>query len=104
MFKFPAFCYGRRVFADRIQTIERPAAFLWRLLVGHYQAARILLFLSGGSATICAAPHETNYFVDSWTVKDGLPHNSVRWLAQTPDGFLWAGTMQGLARFDGVRF
>ena len=37
-------------------------------------------------------------------MKDGLPHNSVRWLAQTPDGFLWAGTMQGLARFDGVRF
>ncbi|MBK7998199.1 MAG: hypothetical protein IPK15_05570, partial [Verrucomicrobia bacterium] len=51
-----------------------------------------------------AAPHETNYFVDSWTVKDGLPHNSVRWLAQTGDGFLWAGTGQGLARFDGARF
>jgi len=53
---------------------------------------------------VFAAPHETNYFVDTWTVKDGLPHNSVRWLAQTPDGFLWAGTAQGLARFDGVRF
>lgn len=51
-----------------------------------------------------AAPHETNYFVNSWTVKDGLPHNSVRWLAQTGDGFLWAGTGQGLARFDGARF
>ena len=51
-----------------------------------------------------AAPHETNYFVETWTVKDGLPHNSVHWLAQTRDGFLWAGTGQGLARFDGARF
>ncbi len=55
-------------------------------------------------ASLSAAPHETNYLVDTWTVKDGLPHNSVRWLAQTPDGFLWAGTIQGLARFDGLRF
>src|ERR1700723_4779086 len=25
-------------------------------------------------------------------------------IAQTPDGFLWVGTAQGLMRFDGVRF
>lgn len=67
-------------------------------------AVWISLLLSGSSPESCAAPHETNYFVDSWTIKDGLPHNSVRWLAQTPDGFLWAATMQGLARFDGARF
>src|ERR1700761_4381233 len=34
----------------------------------------------------------------------GLPDNSVRGLAQTPDGFLWVATLNGLARFDGTRF
>ncbi len=34
----------------------------------------------------------------------GLPNNSVLAIAQTPDGYLWLGTEEGLARFDGVRF
>ena len=40
-----------------------------------------------------------------WRADEGLPHNSVVSLAQTPDGYLWVGTRHGgLARFDGVRF
>ncbi|HYK36572.1 two-component regulator propeller domain-containing protein [Alloacidobacterium sp.] len=39
----------------------------------------------------------------SWSAKDGAPGN-VYALAQTPDGFLWLGTMQGLYRFDGITF
>lgn len=39
-----------------------------------------------------------------WNTTSGLPHNSVLALAQTPDGYLWIGTEEGLARFDGVRF
>lgn len=33
----------------------------------------------------------------------GLPHSFVTSLAQTPDGYLWIGTHNGLARYDGVR-
>jgi ligand-binding sensor domain-containing protein len=33
-----------------------------------------------------------------------LPQNSIKALAQTRDGYLWIGTLRGLARFDGVRF
>jgi signal transduction histidine kinase/ligand-binding sensor domain-containing protein len=33
-----------------------------------------------------------------------LPQNSVRGLSQTPDGYLWIATLNGIARFDGVRF
>ncbi|HEX5221016.1 MAG TPA: two-component regulator propeller domain-containing protein [Verrucomicrobiae bacterium] len=40
----------------------------------------------------------------SWQTDEGLPQNSVWSLAQTPDGYLWVGTHEGLARFDGVRF
>jgi signal transduction histidine kinase/ligand-binding sensor domain-containing protein len=40
----------------------------------------------------------------SWQTEDGLPQNTVQALAQTPDGYLWAGTFEGLVRFDGVHF
>jgi len=40
----------------------------------------------------------------SWQTQDGLPQNTVQALAQTPDGYLWAGTFEGLVRFDGVNF
>jgi signal transduction histidine kinase/CheY-like chemotaxis protein/sugar lactone lactonase YvrE len=39
-----------------------------------------------------------------WQTKDGLPQNALDALAQTPDGYLWGGTWEGLVRFDGVRF
>src|SRR5262245_53623880 len=42
--------------------------------------------------------------MSSWTVENGLPENTVLALAAAPDGYLWAGTWNGLARFDGVRF
>jgi len=40
----------------------------------------------------------------AWTVDNGLPENTVMVLAQSRDGFVWAGTELGLARFDGVSF
>lgn len=40
----------------------------------------------------------------SWRREHGLPHKSIRALAQTRDGYLWTGSEDGLARFDGVRF
>jgi diguanylate cyclase (GGDEF)-like protein len=39
-----------------------------------------------------------------WTTDAGLPQTSIYSIAQTRDGFLWVGTEQGLASFDGVRF
>jgi signal transduction histidine kinase/ligand-binding sensor domain-containing protein/CheY-like chemotaxis protein len=44
------------------------------------------------------------YVHDVWLTQNGLPQNSVLAIAQTPDGYLWFGTEDGLARFDGVRF
>ena len=40
----------------------------------------------------------------SWQKEQGLPQNPVRALAQTHDGYLWVGSDDGLARFDGLRF
>jgi ligand-binding sensor domain-containing protein len=50
------------------------------------------------------AASEPRYRVPRWTVENGLPQNSIKALAQTRDGYVWLGTLKGLARFDGVRF
>lgn len=39
-----------------------------------------------------------------WGTEAGLPQNTVTAIEQTRDGYLWLGTHDGLARFDGVRF
>jgi len=40
----------------------------------------------------------------SWGTQEGMPQNSVNAVVQSRDGYLWLGTHEGLARFDGVRF
>jgi signal transduction histidine kinase/ligand-binding sensor domain-containing protein len=45
-----------------------------------------------------------DYYVTTWSEKDGLPPASIRALEQGADGDLWLGTETGLVRFDGLRF
>lgn len=54
--------------------------------------------------TVFASPETRQYLTDVWTADNGLPNSSVTSVAQTPDGYLWIGTYNGLTRFDGVRF
>jgi len=42
--------------------------------------------------------------VRSWGQKNGLPQDWVSALAKGPDGYLWVGSEEGLARFDGSVF
>ena len=64
-----------------------------------------LVFIGMAASCLCnslaAAP---DYLIDPWDTKDGLPSSTVTAIEQTPDGYLWIGTYNGLARFDGVRF
>jgi signal transduction histidine kinase/ligand-binding sensor domain-containing protein len=46
----------------------------------------------------------TQYSRSLWTQQHGLPQDSVHGIAQTSDGYLWIGTAEGLARFDGYEF
>ncbi len=39
-----------------------------------------------------------------WQEQHGLPQNGVLAIRRTRDGYLWLGTIEGAARFDGVRF
>jgi ligand-binding sensor domain-containing protein len=54
----------------------------------------------------CAAEAKpgTPWFARVWQSEDGLPENDVTGLAQTPDGYLWISSHNGLVRFDGVQF
>ncbi len=65
-----------------------------------------LLFLIAATVGPFTLPPNTygQYRADVWTADSGLPQNIVRGIAQTPDGYLWIATLDGLARFDGIQF
>lgn len=44
------------------------------------------------------------FIIQHWETDNGLPRNSVIAITQTRDGYLWLGTLNGLVRFDGLRF
>src|SRR5947209_572456 len=87
-----------------------------RAMVRHETESVFALISAGRMRTIawiiilCAAfpvfasEFPEQYLTDVWTADDGLPDSSVTAIAQTPDGYLWVGTYNGLVRFDGVRF
>ena len=46
----------------------------------------------------------SQYQNDHWQTDQGLPQSTVQAMTQTRDGYLWVGTLDGLARFDGAGF
>ncbi|HVZ60918.1 MAG TPA: two-component regulator propeller domain-containing protein, partial [Terriglobales bacterium] len=55
-------------------------------------------------ASTGGTPSHGSFTFRSWQREDGLPHNSIRAITQTREGYLWVGSDEGLARFDGIRF
>ena len=75
------------------------------------QAQALRSFLAILLAAVCThalaldpSLQPSQYVLDNWQIAEGLPQSSAQALARTPDGYLWVGTQEGLARFDGVRF
>jgi ligand-binding sensor domain-containing protein/signal transduction histidine kinase len=65
----------------------------------------LILLLGSGNALGLDANRELSQFRhEEWLTENGLPQNTVHALAQTSDGYIWIGTEEGLARFDGLRF
>jgi signal transduction histidine kinase/ligand-binding sensor domain-containing protein len=74
---------------------------IWR---GRLLAGAIVLACALPAASLEPATPLANYNRQAWVMENGLPQNTVQALAQTPDGFVWAGTEMGLVRFDGSGF
>ena len=53
---------------------------------------------------LCRCTAAAEFHIVTWTTENGLPQNSVIDTCQAPDGYLWLATLDGLVRFDGVRF
>ncbi len=68
---------------------------------------RVLVFLLILQFYFCfaeCAEFFGQYRFDTWTTDNGLPQNGIRNITQTPDGYLWFTTFDGLVRFDGLKF
>jgi len=65
-----------------------------------------MIFLLSSASVVALNPNRlpTQYIHDHYTRADGLPAGAVWSVTQDADGYLWMGTQNGLARFDGVRF
>jgi signal transduction histidine kinase/ligand-binding sensor domain-containing protein len=70
----------------------------------HALAIAMLLFGASGGAQHDSPKALTQYSHGVWKTEQGLPQDTVQAIAQTRDAYLWLGTEEGLARFDGVRF
>ena len=68
------------------------------------QSVLLLLVCSGALMALDSNSELSQFRHEVWLTENGLPQNTVHALAQTSDGYLWIGTEEGLARFDGVRF
>jgi len=72
---------------------------------GWFRRVSLALLCFVGTATSQAEQiPPTDFLLQSWDTELGLPSATVTAIAHTPDGFLWVGTPNGLARFDGNGF
>lgn len=60
--------------------------------------------LAPAAAAPQLAPPNQGWHMQGWNSEDGLPQNNVKALLQSRSGYLWIGTLSGLARFDGLHF
>ena len=77
----------------------------WFTLLG--RLAAIGLAAWGGTAARAQTnlfPITQNYLVDAWRLDEVMPGSATTDIAQTPDGYLWIGSFEGVLRFDGKRF
>ena len=86
--------------AFRVHNSHRRTPLIPRLTV----LAGAWLFFGFGFRLAADTSEAQQYNSRTWNTGEGLPSNSVQAIAQTSDGYLWIGTREGLARFDGVQF
>jgi diguanylate cyclase (GGDEF)-like protein len=71
-----------------------------------FQLCLLMAFVSARNNAYALDPQKSvvQYVHEVWNPKSGLPEADVMAILQSRDGYLWVGTEEGLARFDGVHF
>jgi signal transduction histidine kinase/ligand-binding sensor domain-containing protein len=66
-------------------------------------AACVIASWPVNASALDASLDMSQYAHTAWRIREGFTSSLVTSIAQTPDGYLWIGTENGLTRFDGVR-
>lgn len=66
--------------------------------------AAVWFGLSNPGVAVPVVDVSEEHLFQQYQSEDGLPQNSITAITQGADGYLWLGTFNGLARFDGHRF
>jgi ligand-binding sensor domain-containing protein len=78
-----------------------------------FNKSRILIRVAAALVIVClhtmlgnaqSNTTEIQYKISAWTTDDGLPSNTIIYLHQDADEYLWIGSYDGLIRFDGSQF
>lgn len=64
----------------------------------------ILLIIGFSTVAHARQTDTSSYNIQHFTDENGLPQNSVKFIAPDKDGFLWLATENGLVRFEGNSF
>jgi signal transduction histidine kinase/ligand-binding sensor domain-containing protein len=114
--RFKGPCFGRLFLGEglvfprsSLQPLDMSIPRHGQNRIAHFLGAQgwlagVMLFWLCARVAFSAPVAQDDYLIDTWTGDEGLPNSSVSAIAQTPEGYLWIGTLNGLARFDGVRF
>lgn len=85
---------------DGRTVVARPS---WGCLIYRWAGCVVFVgWLALGMGVLAA--NEEQFSIQSWQTDEGLPQNTVTGIFQGRDGYIWIGTYNGMARFDGVHF
>src|SRR6478672_4891647 len=72
----------------------------------HSLPVLMLVLLCVGNGVLGLNPNKTlsEFGNQVWLTENGLPQNTVQTIIQSHDGYLWFGTQEGLAKFNGTNF
>ncbi len=73
------------------------------LRLAGWRCVAVLVLLDAPLVDVVLGGEDCAYVTKVWQTGDGLPQDSGTSIVQTPGGYLWLATFNGLVRFDGAR-
>ncbi len=75
------------------------------VMLRRFLAVFVIVGLQTASArALDPAKHISQYGHTAWRMQDGAFNSAPETIAQTPDGYIWIGTSDGILQFDGLHF